>query len=587
MKKNTISNYAKGVVLSVGLILASSCNVQDHLVNPSALNPDQAGNEFIFNGIQLNFAGFFLTATQFGMDNTRMLAMFGAAYENAYTANSFNGLWSSAYSDVMVNANLLLSKTVDNPATTESEYNAFYQGTTKVIKAYVLITLVDFFGDIPYSAAFNTADYNATVDSGSSVYAAAMTLLDEAVVDLNAVDASTVKPAQDMYYAGNQTRWRKFAKTLQMKVFLQRRLVDAAGSQAGIAALITGADMISSAAEDFIFNAPANSVSNPNTYHPWFFNNYQTSANQYMSNSYMYELFDAKTFTSNTSTTTIRDPRARFYFYRQTTSPTTDPNLLTCATATSPPAHYPVGTPYCQLAAGYWGRDHLNFEGTPPDGLLRTTYGLYPAGGKWDASNGQGVDVAGALAAGAGGRGILPIMMSSFVKFMQAEYELTMNSNAVAARALLITATNESIARVIAFRPSALPTSGAVLNTFNAAAITAYRNAMLLRYDAGYETNYAPGGTPVPNNATASEQLDVIEREYWVALWGNGVEAYNTVRRTGKPSNLQPALAPNPGKFYRSFTYPAVYVIRNSNAVQKANNEVKVFWDNNPADFVK
>ena len=571
MKKNTISNYVKGVVLSVGLIVASSCSLEDNLVNPSALSPDQAGSEFIFNGLQLNFSGFFLTTTQIGMDNTRMLAMFGATYENAYTANNFNGVWTSAYSDVMVNANLLLVKSTDDPATTASEYNAFYQGVAKTMKAYVLLTLVDFFGDVPYSQAFNTADFKPTVDTGVTLYAEALTLLNDAVVDYDAVDASTVKPAQDMFYAADHTKWRRLAKTIKMKLFLNRRLVDVAGSTAGIAALLTEGDLINSTATEFSFKAPANSVSNPNTYHPWFFNNYQTSAGQYMSNSYMKEMFDGKG--------TARDPRMRFYFYRQVTSPTTDVNDLTCSSATSPPAHYPPGTAYCQLPAGYWGRDHLNNEGTPPDGLKRTTYGLYPAGGKFDASNNQPVDVAGALAAGAAGKGILPIMMSFFTQFMKAEYELTLNANPVQARVDLEAATRASITRVITFNPAQTPTTGAVANTFNATAVQNYVNVVLANYDLV---------TPIAPNATQAEnRMDVIAKEYWVAMWGNGVEAYNMVRRTGKPANLQPALAPNPGEFYRSFTYPGIYVFRNSNAVQKPNNTVKVFWDTNPDGFVK
>ncbi len=570
MKKNIISNFAKGVVLSAGLILASSCNLEDNLVNPSSLSPDQAGNEFIFNGIQLNFTSFFGTVTQIGMDNTRMLAMGGSTYEGAYSANSFNGVWYSAYSDVMVNANLLLEKTTEDPATTTTEYNAFYQGSAKVIKAYVLLTLVDYFGDVPYSAAFNTADYNPTVDGGASVYAAAITLLDEAVVDLNAVDATTVKPSQDNFYKADATKWRKLAKTLKFKALLTRRLVDAAGSTTGLAALITDNDMISTRADEFKFKAPANSENNPNTYHPWFYNSYKISANQYMSNSYMKELFDNKG---------LRDPRIRFYFYRQTTTPTSDVNELTCATATTPPSHYPPGTAYCQLPAGYWGRDHLNNEGTPPDGLRRTTYGLYPAGGKFDASNSLPVDQAGGIAAGGGGKGILPIMMLSFVQFMKAEYELVLNGNAAAARVLLDQAARESIGSVVAFIPAQTPTSGAVANTFNNAAINNYMAVVLANYDAA---------VPIaPNITVAENQLDVLVKEYWVALWGNGVESYNMVRRTGKPANLQPALNPAPGDFYRSFTYPAVYVIRNSNSTQKPDNKVKVFWDNNPDGFVK
>jgi hypothetical protein len=54
---------------------------------------------------------------------------------------------------------------------------------------------------------------------------------------------------------------------------------------------------------------------------------------------------------------------------------------------------------------------------------------------------------------------------------------------------------------------------------------------------------------------------------------------YNTGRRTGFPSDLQPALISNPGNFYNSFTYPAAFANRNDNVDQKPNNSVRVFWD--------
>jgi hypothetical protein len=69
-------------------------------------------------------------------------------------------------------------------------------------------------------------------------------------------------------------------------------------------------------------------------------------------------------------------------------------------------------------------------------------------------------------------------------------------------------------------------------------------------------------------------------------LFGNGIDAFNTYRRTGKPENLQGGLISNIGKAYRSFTYPSQYVTRNANATQKPDNAVQVFWDNNPANFI-
>ena len=71
-------------------------------------------------------------------------------------------------------------------------------------------------------------------------------------------------------------------------------------------------------------------------------------------------------------------------------------------------------------------------------------------------------------------------------------------------------------------------------------------------------------------------------KEYLIALQGNGLEGYNGYRRTCKPINLQPLRLADQGNFAKSFWYPANYVNRNSNANQKENLTVSVFWDSNP-----
>lgn len=569
--KKLNKSYIKGLVFAASFLTAIACQDQldENLVNPSVLSPDQASNEYIWNGMQLNLQNFFLNTTDFGQDLTRMRNLYGNTYENAYTQNSFNGVWQSAYSDLMVNANLLLTKTVENPATTELEYNPFYQGTTRVMKAYVLLTLVDYFGDVPYTDAFNTSDFNPAANTGAVVYDSAEAMLNSAVAHLTAATTSTQpKPTADLFYAGNAARWKKAANTLLFKLYLNKRLVDKANAETKMAALIAGNDMISSKAEDFQFNYTANSQSNPNTYHPWFYGSYLTSSGPYMSNSYMKELYDGKG---------LKDPRIRYYFYRQVNVPTTDVNELTCSIptfpyTTFPPAHYPPGTAYCQLPEGYWGRDHLNFEGTPPDGLKKTTYGLYPAGGRFDANDAKPVTDQG-LASGGKGKGILPFMMFSSVLFMKAEYELTRTGGSVAAaRALLDQATRASIDKVMTFNTAATVASFVPSST----GVNNYVNVVLANFDAA----------AAPPVFDGTSKLNVVCKEYWVALWGNGIESYNMYRRTGLPQPMQPSLGVNPGNFYRSLTYPGVYVNRNNKATQKPDNKVKVFWDNNPDGFI-
>ncbi len=93
-----------------------------------------------------------------------------------------------------------------------------------------------------------------------------------------------------------------------------------------------------------------------------------------MSNYYMWCLYKEKN---------VVDPRIRYYFYRQTKDISKDPNELPCL-GVSKPAHYSDDCVFCAVGDGYWGRDHLDNSGIPPDNGLRTIYGLYPGGGKSD-----------------------------------------------------------------------------------------------------------------------------------------------------------------------------------------------------------
>jgi len=67
-------------------------------------------------------------------------------------------------------------------------------------------------------------------------------------------------------------------------------------------------------------------------------------------------------------------------------------------------------------------------------------------------------------------------------------------------------------------------------------------------------------------------------KEFYLGAFGNGIEAYNMYRRTGYPNKMQPMLQPNPGAYPLSLKYPSTATENNSNAPQKPNNTVKVFW---------
>jgi hypothetical protein len=302
---------------------------------------------------------------------------------------------------------------------------------------------------------------------------------------------------------------------------------------------------------------------------------YESDDGDYMSNYYMWTLAAEKP---------MPDPRVRYYFYRQVEdSEALDRNEYSCHFSNFPdqdfkPAHYEAvdpNIPYCYGATnGYFGRDHLNNEGIPPDGQLRTVYGLYPIGGQFDDETfasgvPQSLGTTGGL-----GQGIQPLMLASFVDFLRAEAALTLGTNDNP-RALLEGGIRKSMAKVRSFEGLVSSTLSQSIEIRGGGTSTVGALYAMTDDDINEYVTYVLG-----QYDAASNKLDVVMKEYYIALWGNGLEAYNMYRRTCLPSNMAPSLEPSPGGFYRSFFYPFDYIVRNANATQKVVTE-PVFWDNN------
>lgn len=525
------------------LFFMSACdstelNLQD---NPNAVTADNADIELFYNAVELRFKSFFNSATSLTMPIVRMMAMTGGnQYDNQYVPESFNGIWGVAYEQLLPDMDELIAK-----ATASELY--IHAGATKVMKAYMLMTLVDLFGDVPYSESNKGIEFqNPNRDGGEQVYSVALGLLNEAVADFGKTGRGA--PENDIFYGGDATKWTKAANSMLLKYYLTTRLVNNSTSE--INALIASGNLITDNSDDFQFQYGINRT-NPDSRHPWYTDAYETNSGPYMSNYYMWSLLDEKGFT---------DPRLRFYFYRQDCD-TTDEDQFTldCVAAPRPP-HYTGPYPWCIASEdGWWGRDHGNNDGIPPDGQKRTAIGLYPGGGKFDADDCYDVWHSGTD--GMGGNGINPIMLASFVDFMRAEAALTMGTSDDP-RAMLESAMRKSFDKVLNFAPSQVPDGWMPTQDD----VDSYVNFVLSNYD---------------NSASDDEKMDIIAKEYHLALWGNGVEAFNLYRRTGYPSGMQPTRDPNPGTFPHLFFYPADHVNLNLNAAQRTSIGERGFWDTN------
>ena len=531
------------------LLFLVSCETTELEItsNPNYLNPEQADADFFLNAVQEDFARLIQALGNDGAELTRIDYMNGRNYQNAYNPNETVSIppsdnfspWRVAYQRILEDIRLM------NVLALEAEqYNHIAIG--QVLQSYVMTTLVDFYGDVPYSEALQgSSNLNPNVDSGADVYAAALQLLDESIANFER--DSGANPQHDFFYDGNYDNWIKAANTLKMKIYITTRLVDGS-ALVKFNSIVESGNYIDEVAEDFQYRWGTNEVQ-PDTRHPWYVDSYtSTGGGRYTSNWLM-----------NTMLNSVggKDPRMAYYFYRQVDATpgfgaSPDEETLECGLQ-NPPVHY-EGHVFCGIADGYWGRDHGNDNGIPPDGFLRTLNGVYPAGGRFDDGSFEGTTNGG----GNGGNGVTPIMLATWVDFMIAETHL-LNNDLTSAKSSLEAGMTKSFEKIASFIIHDNEPSNVIVEN--------HRNAVLTDFD---------------NASSEQDRWNIVFEQYWIALYGNGVDAYNAYRRTGYPTTLQPNIEPNPGRFVRSLLYPASFVETNSNVSQKSSVGVKVFWDNNP-----
>lgn len=537
MKK--IFAYLLCSLVAGGLFYSCETTELDLTENPNRLTPSQADPNFLLNEIQENFARLVESLGETGAEVVRIENMFGRNYQNNYSPAGFDGNWESAYVGILKNIQQM------NVLAEEIGLTR-HIGMGQVMEAYTITLLVDYFGDVPYSEALDETNLNPAADGGAAIYAAANALLDQAIT--NFTNASAGNPQYDFFYGFDWDKWVLAANTLKMRLAINT------GDFSTFNNIVSSGNYIQDSADDFQFQWGTNDVQ-PDTRHPNYAASYQSSGAQgdYMS-IWLMNLMQEND-----------DPRIRFYFFRQTdevpgaTGVDPDEETLACSLV-FPPNHYIAGGfPWCSLENGYWGRNHGSDEGIPPDGFLRTAHGVYPVGGNYDDSRFEGI----AVGSGGAGAGITPMLLASWVDFWKAE--VAMATNPAAGKQNILDGMAKSIAKVRTF----------------------------LNLDPDADTSVAPMDSDVDDFIAAVDvafdaaddagKMNIMAEQFFVALRGNGHDAYNFYRRTGLPSTVEPNVEPDPGAFIRSFFYPANYANTNSNATQKSGVTDQVFWDTNPS----
>ena len=164
------------------------------------------------------------------------------------TGSDLNNVWSTMYATILSDLELVVQK-----AAKEGSPN--YAGAAKVMKAYVFAQIADTWGAAPFSEALKfTANTAPKYDDASVIYPGLITMLNEAIVDLNAASLKSPTTNSTIYsgsWASAKPKWIAAANTLKMRLWLHTTKVDKAKALTEIAALATANLLINTGAGNF------------------------------------------------------------------------------------------------------------------------------------------------------------------------------------------------------------------------------------------------------------------------------------------------------------------------------------------------
>ncbi|WP_439483271.1 SusD/RagB family nutrient-binding outer membrane lipoprotein [Cyclobacterium plantarum] len=491
-------NFKYNIVLS--LIIGSSLLLNSCSEDLLDINQDPNTSTQLALPNTLAFAQVSLVSNLLDDPNTNAGSFSRMWYTTAirnYEQNqgTYSNSWVNLYSRPLANLQAILDGA--------QEDESGYRGIARLLKAYTFSLLVDLYGDVPYFEALNPEITFPEIDQGEEIYADLFLQVDQAIQELN---ASSEMIQGDMIYGGDKDKWIKMGNSLKLKMYAQTRKENSINSVQGFTQMLNS-ELINGLADDFQLKYGSEQTPNQNR-HPLHVNHYNQATAYWMDNWTMANLLNDGTISAVTgqrvSYRNVQDPRLRYYIFRQVPGDGGG-SVVTCAGG---------GCPIGLIGNGYLGRDAGDPSAFSNEGALIATFGVYPIAGLVDTDQPKTVS-----ASDGSGRGIFPMLTSFMIKFLHAEMALTTPVEGDPLT-LLREGITQSMEKVRNFGATEMPAISGSDYEMTDEAIAAYIADVSAQYEAA---------------ETESEKLNIIITEYQLALWGNGIEAYNNYRRTGFP----------------------------------------------------
>jgi hypothetical protein len=232
MKKRIIA-----LVLAASFATFTSCDERLEELNTDKINPAQVSASSLFTkGLKEGFDR--MGSINVNNNPFRLYAQYWAQTtypeESQYSLSSRNipaNFWNSGYRDVLID--LAESKIITqaelekDPARAAVLTNRI--ACIEIMSAYTYSTLVDAFGNVPYTEALDVSNLSPKYDDARTIYTDLIARLNTAISSTNE-GAQGFTPAQDPLFNGDMSDWMRFANSLKFRMGMRLADVDKAAS---------------------------------------------------------------------------------------------------------------------------------------------------------------------------------------------------------------------------------------------------------------------------------------------------------------------------------------------------------------------
>ena len=527
------------------LALAFRCDFYDLEINEDPNNPLTTTTDLLLPSIQIGWA---FDYQEFHDVAGGIMGHTSDSDGLSFSQTSFDALWNSIYLGEAADLDEYIKA-----ASTTNEAGQYLTpgalGIGEVMKAFIFTTMVDMFGDVPFSESSlgnDDANVNPKYDDSQEIYTACLALIDSALVHFA---ASTSDPLGDLIYGGDMASWTRATNSLKLKVLMNARYSPSFTYGTGISneidLLFADADnlLITSNSQNFDFQYNVNQDQGQR--HPWTVNVY-AGDNQfnYISHQLMYEML------------LNRDPRIPYYFHRQTYAildqeDPTQKNTTPCSQNSACIYGYmalndgilqelaSAGVtqgPYSSLASymsGFFGRDKGDPSGIPLDGALRLAPGIYPMGGNFDSGTPSQITNATGLGFGDGYTHFITAPMVQMYK-MEHLFEKGSTGSMAAELELFIRLSMDLVNSVASSVGGVAPD---ITSDLSETTHHEYLNSPYYGVDQAGDEDITAGylGEALARYEGTQDKRAAVFKEVWYSMWGSGVEIYNSHRRSDYP----------------------------------------------------